>query len=219
MTTFALNSFDHYSNTGFSLQRHLNDYNGTAMTCDACHLNDRFSREMIDCRQCHAEGEPEFMGSHIVFFGEECLKCHDGIDSMSDFSHSTVFVLDGAHKNLECDACHLAPISDGTPIDCVGCHQEPEIHAGLFGLDCVRCHSTAAWLPAHLSQHTFPIDHGDQGKVECQVCHVASYAEYTCYGCHEHTPDEIREEHVEEGIVSNEIENCIACHPTGKENE
>lgn len=219
MTKFSLNNFDHFSATGFSLERHLNNFDGTAMTCDACHLEDQFSLEMIDCQQCHTDREPDFMASHIEFFGEDCLSCHDGIDSMSDFDHSTVFPLEGAHWVIECDACHQSPVSTGTPDDCVDCHQEPEIHVGMFGVDCERCHTTTAWLPAQLSQHTFPIDHGEQGKLDCQVCHVDSYAEYTCYGCHEHKPDEIREEHLEEGIKVNEIANCIECHPTGQENE
>jgi hypothetical protein len=219
MTTFDMDNFDHFAMTAFSLQRHIENYDGMAMTCRQCHLQNQFEPEMIDCLQCHADQDSVFMRDHAAFFGEDCLSCHDGVDSMVGFDHGMVFLLDGAHNDLECEACHSPPISAGTPGECVDCHREPEIHAGLFGLDCVRCHTTTAWLPAQLSQHTFPIDHGDQGKVECQVCHVASYSDYTCYGCHEHQPDEIREEHLEEDIAMNEIDDCIACHPTGREEE
>jgi hypothetical protein len=40
---------------------------------------------------------------------------------------------------------------------------------------------------------------------------------YTCYGCHEHNPSEIEQEHREEGI--SDFQNCVACHPTGREKE
>lgn len=219
INTYILKHFDHYSATGFSLKKHPTDYDGTDMTCDQCHLENQFAPELINCQQCHAGYDPGFMAAHGKFYGEDCLSCHDGVDSMIGFDHSAVYPLEGAHRVIDCGACHQSPVSSGTPNECVGCHEEPEIHAGLFGLDCVRCHSTAAWLPALLSQHTFPIDHGEQGKLECRVCHVASYTEYTCYSCHEHEPDEIREKHVEEGIAVNEIKNCIECHPTGQEDE
>lgn len=219
MTVFDPGSFDHYSATGFSLQKHRTDYNGVDMTCDQCHLENLFEPEQINCQQCHAGNDPEFIAGHVELYGEDCLTCHDGVDAMNGFDHSTVFPLEGAHWVIECEACHQSTISAGTPNECVDCHQEPEIHAGMFGVDCERCHTTTAWLPAQLSEHTFPIDHGDQGKVACQVCHVASYDQYTCFGCHEHEPDEVREKHLEEGIAANEIDDCIACHPTGREDE
>ena len=97
------------------------------------------------------------------------------------------------------------------------CHGEPQLHFGQFGTDCVRCHSTSAWTPAQLSQHVFLLDHGGSGKVECQVCHEATYAEYTCYGCHEHERQDVLEEHLDEGLT--EINECAGCHPTGLEDE
>jgi hypothetical protein len=67
--------------------------------------------------------------------------------------------------------------------------------------------------------HTFPLDHGEQGLIACEVCHVDRYTEYTCYGCHEHQPGEILSKHLEEGISRGELENCIACHATGLHDE
>ena len=174
---------------------------------------------MINCTDCHANADPAFMASHIAFYGEGCRTCHDGQGTILGFDHTLIFPLDGAHANVECDGCHTVPISAGTPGECAGCHPEPDVHLGLFGEECDRCHTTLAWLPAKLNQHTFPIDHGDQGKVDCQVCHTASYAEYTCYNCHEHEPAETRARHREEGISESELNNCIACHPTGLEEE
>ena len=45
----------------------------------------------------------------------------------------------------------------------------------------------------------------------------SDYANYTCYGCHEHSRSKIREEHVEERIY--EYESCVECHRSGDEDE
>mgnify|MGYP003381731295 CR=1 FL=1 len=45
----------------------------------------------------------------------------------------------------------------------------------------------------------------------CVTCHTTpDFKRYTCYGCHEHTPANIRSEHEEEGIRN--FENCVECH-------
>lgn len=100
---------------------------------------------------------------------------------------------------------------------CAACHEEPAIHAERFGLDCVRCHTLEAWQPALLTQHTFELDHGDQGQISCQTCHQSNYYEHTCYGCHDHTRAQMAEVHLAEGIE--EYETCQTCHPTGHEGE
>lgn len=43
------------------------------------------------------------------------------------------------------------------------------------------------------------------------------YSRYTCYGCHEHTPDNIRREHIEEGI--RDFDNCVECHRNADEHD
>ena len=40
---------------------------------------------------------------------------------------------------------------------------------------------------------------------------------YTCYGCHEHTPGNIRREHIEEGI--RDFNNCVECHRNANEHD
>ena len=141
----------------------------------------------------------------LNYLESACLDCHDGVDRMSDFDHVKVFPLAGSHASSVCETCHVnrrgaGRIFKGTPTECTQCHTEPQIHAGFFGLQCEYCHSTDAWVPAQLSQHTFPLSHGEQGVLECQKCHTNSYTTYTCYGCHEHQPGEIEEQHVEDAI-------------------
>lgn len=55
-------------------------------------------------------------------------------------------------------------------------------------------------------------------QTRCVTCHVGNdYNRYTCYGCHEHTPENIKREHVEEGIRN--FDHCVACHRSANEQE
>lgn len=216
LTQVSTDIFDH-ARTTFSLARHEVGYDGTEMACAACHAAGDYTRASVDCASCHSDAQPDFMAQHTALFGRDCLDCHDGVDSMADFEHATVFVLDGAHATVGCEGCHRADQMQITSRECAGCHEEPAVHGGLFGLDCARCHTTSAWTPAELIAHTFPLDHGEEGQQACAVCHEQTYTTYTCYNCHEHDPAEIREKHVEEGIT--EFEDCVECHPTGREEE
>lgn len=119
------------------------------------------------------------------------------------------------------------------PHECYNCHEEPEVHIGQFGLNCARCHTLQAWKPAMLNRHTFFLDHGDEGQVACQTCHTYTYSDYTCYGCHDHTPEEMQEVHVREDVPEFEFKvyfpypwerivvrvGCADCHPTGQSGE
>jgi hypothetical protein len=68
-------------------------------------------------------------------------------------------------------------------------------------------------------EHTFPLDHGEENQINCETCHISTYAEYTCYSCHEHQPGDIEKKHDEENIARQELLDCAGCHPTGKEGD
>jgi hypothetical protein len=144
------------------------------------------------------------------------------------------------HQNLRegsCATCHTdhaGPDSTGTfagfehgllvpaaLVACNDCHdsQRPGdlIHSGVES-GCSPCHQTEAWTPAtfeHERYFRFDRDHPE----DCQTCHTTpgDLSAYTCYGCHEHTPRNIRSEHLEEGI--REFEACEDCHRSGDEEE
>lgn len=221
-TLAALDFFDH-DFARFSTVHHQENYDGTPIACSACHDQDDYGRvEDVICQDCHGEHDAIFMQQHIIDFGAACQDCHDGADRMSGFDHAQVFPLDGKHAEIECAACHANQRFAGTPKACAQCHAEPEVHAGLFGLECEACHTTAAWLPAVLLDHSFPLRHGledNDPATACATCHVTSYTEYTCYGCHEHQPDETARKHSEEGISAVELAACVECHPGGREAE
>ncbi len=218
----GLGLYDHFSMTGFSLTRHLVDYSNSPLACTGCHTPaDGLSLgfDLRFCVDCHTRQAPAFLEEHQAQFGRDCLACHDGVDRMDDFDHNRFFPLDGGHADIPCESCHLPQFYSGTPNRCADCHEEPEIHAGYFGLQCENCHLTSAWSPAQMVAHTFPLDHGGGDLVSCDTCHLSAYTQYTCYGCHEHQQGEILSEHAEEGITGARLENCVECHPTGREDE
>jgi hypothetical protein len=208
---------DHRQLTGFDLARHGQDYEGEPMNCESCHPRGRFAAETVDCVTCHAAADPGFVGQHLAAFGAACADCHDGKDRMIGFEHRQVFALDGAHAEIECVDCHTGQIYSTASGECVTCHQEPPVHAGLFGFDCARCHSDVAWKPTQLTEHAFRLDHGGNGESACETCHVGTYVEHTCYGCHDHQPELVRAQHLGEGI--DDVEGCVECHPTGQAGE
>jgi hypothetical protein len=144
------------------------------------------------------------------------------------------------HQSLgegSCAACHTdhaGPDADGTlerfehgllmfsAVEaCSGCHERQRpgdlLHTGVKG-GCGPCHQTEAWTPAsfdHEPYFRFDRHHPD----DCGTCHTTEgdLGAYTCYGCHEHTPRNIRSEHLEEGI--REFEACEECHRSGDEEE
>jgi hypothetical protein len=211
-------SFSHFETTGFSLVLHQTDYSTQNITCVTCHPNDLQTLDIQTCIDCHSQHDMSFMSDHQEQFGVECMVCHDGVDRLSNFEHANFFLLDGKHATLDCSACHADKLFRGTIQECWQCHQEPEIHAGVFGLSCDDCHTAEAWSPATLLKHEFPLNHGidDQSlQFQCDTCHTTNYIDYTCSNCHEHKPDEMIKIHLAQGVNEQELPDCVKCHPTG----
>jgi hypothetical protein len=210
--------FSHTTTTGFSLTIHQTNYADQAITCSACHPTDLKTLDIQTCINCHTQHDEKFMTDHQQQFGSECMTCHDGVDRLSNFDHATFFPLDGKHAEIQCDACHADKVFRGTPSECSQCHKEPDIHAGVFGLKCNYCHTTDAWSPATVRQHTFPLNHGvgdKNSELQCDACHGNNYIDYTCYNCHDHQPGGIAQSHASLKIPEQDLVACAACHPAG----
>ena len=188
-----------------------------ATDCFACHTPFIGSRP-AKCIACHkveeigiktTKGLPiakekKNVTFHQKLIEEDCVSCHSdhkGVKAfrpISQFSHN---LLEPALQK-QCDSCHSNP--------------GDALHLKVKG-NCAECHAQEAWVPAtfdHEKYFRFDRHH----DTECATCHVNNdYANYTCYGCHEHSRSEIREEHVEEGIY--DYENCVECHRSGDEDE
>ena len=120
-------------------------------------------------------------------------------------------------STAESGIAYMEGEGEADPHQCVACHEEPIVHADKFGINCARCHSTQAWVPALLTKHTFPLDHGSEEQLACQTCHVVNYFEHDCYQCHDHELEPMEAVHLDESIA--DLANCAQCHPTGVEGE
>ncbi len=216
ITELAYVNIDHQKLASFSLDQHKLNYDGSPMSCESCHSNQQFMKDTLDCISCHAEADHDYLSNHLEAYGAGCVDCHDGRDRMMAFDHNQYFTLDGGHESLVCDDCHLEKQYASTMQDCAGCHAEPELHAGVFGFNCVSCHTTLAWAPAQFVQHSFVSDSGASSITGCETCHAGSYTEYPCYTCHE--TEEMRLVHLPFDILDT-TENCTDCHPNGREGQ
>ncbi len=196
-------------------------------------LTDAHTEFTDDCFNCHTP----FIGSTA----DKCMQCH----KVAEIGLKTTKgqVIDKEKKNVafhqelledDCVACHSdhKGVQPFRPIgyfshqlvgsdmqeQCDGCHNNPgdTLHLKIKA-NCNQCHTIDGWTPAtfeHEKYFRFDKDH----DADCDSCHIKSnYSDYTCYGCHEHSRSEIREEHVEEGI--RDYEKCVECHRSGDEDE
>ncbi len=213
LTVFAFPNIDHFAMTGFSIEAHITNKDGKQFTCTTCHTKVRDIIETIDCVQCHSEDNHDELAAHIEMYGISCIECHDGQDRMiTGFDHEPYFSLQAGHSEVDCADCHTEKKYMGIGTSCTSCHEEPELHAGVFGTTCEYCHTTEKWNPAVLTQHKFELKHGDEEITTCETCHGGNYTEYPCGTCHE--DDDMVSAHLE--VATDELQNCISCHPTGR---
>lgn len=213
-THAAMHTFPH-EQTGYSLVAHQAWPDGKAFACRDCHTatSAGYRYDPAECEVCHRQVDAAFVAEHATKYSADCLACHH---DLKPFDHRT-FALIEKHANVACERCHANGDFAQTRSDCVACHADPEIHAGLFGTDCAACHTIKGWLPARLAKHTFPLDHGDEGEIQCTTCHVKVYTEYTCYNCHAHDAEEDQRTHLEAGIT--DFADCMECHADGHTKE
>lgn len=107
------------------------------VACSDCHTPapsgpPRLRLDDASCRSCHGGVNPH----DAQFVGRDCAECHaTGAFTVPDFDHdATRFALDGAHRSLDCSACHTPyrDASGGTRtryrplgVDCRDCHGDP----------------------------------------------------------------------------------------------
>jgi hypothetical protein len=141
-----------------------------------------------DCHGCHAARD-----AHAGRLGERCETCHR-TERWGDttFDHATTqFALAGAHKTVDCHACHTASTaSQHLGSQCVNCHLGNDVHAGLLGSKCDTCHVAEGWRTDVRFDHDltdFPLL-GQHIVVGCEQCHLTSKykdAGHECVACHE----------------------------------
>ncbi|MCO5792093.1 MAG: class III cytochrome C family protein [Blastomonas sp.] len=184
--------------------------------CFACHAP--FTGVAADrCAACHkvadigirtTKGTPIAQRGTAVAFHQaltrpDCVSCHT--------DHSRPHLTKAEHKRF--DHSLLRANIRG---QCASCHRAPPTHLHRqAGKNCAACHGAKAWKPSTFNHSRFFALTGPH-KTACATCHTStSFERYTCYGCHEHKPAQIRAEHAEEGIRN--IENCVRCHRSDAE--
>lgn len=188
-----------------------------ATDCFACHTPFIGSTpgKCIECHKVEEIGIKTTKGIHIAkekknvafhqkLLEDDCMACHSDHKGVKAFRPISQF----SHKLLDqtlqkqCNDCH------GNPGDA--------LHLKIKG-NCGMCHTQENWLPATFEHEEYFRFDGDH-DTDCATCHINdNYDSYTCYGCHEHSRSEVREEHIEEGI--HKYENCVECHRSGDEEE
>jgi Class III cytochrome C family len=182
-----------------------------------------FHQELIEqnCMACHSDhAGPKLTQrsrkpfSHSVLRAtvrERCESCHDA-------------PRDTLHRDLtvRCSQCHSqerwqpatfdhALLTKAQQDHCNVCHKAPDdsLHRQIKG-NCNQCHGQEHWKPATFDHDKLFLLDRDH-NASCATCHTNDdFSRYTCYGCHEHTPGNVRAEHLEEGI--RDFENCVECH-------
>ncbi len=194
--------------------------------------------------EAHAALETDCFACHTPFIGSrpaKCVQCHQpaeiGLVTTKGLAIANERKLVPFHQDLieqDCVACHsdhkgvqaFRPIGQfshellqvKTRDQCNGCHRNPgdSLHREMVA-QCSECHSSQSWLPATLDHDQF-FRFDQDHQTACGTCHMdQDYSRYTCYGCHEHSRSNIREEHVKEGIFN--YENCVECHRSGEAEE
>ena len=178
LTDLPYLNIDHYKLTGFSLDTHQTNYDGSTMDCESCHQQNVDIMETMDCTSCHAAQDHDFTASHIEKYGTGCFECHDGTDRMvNGFYHTAVFAQEGGHQGLECIQCHTEKQYVGQASDCQDCHTPPDHHTGVFDAECIACHDVYAFKPAFLRYHVFDLGMGNEPTEDCQRCHIKNYGD------------------------------------------
>ncbi len=171
--------------------------------CSACHPSEKdaephgfpapksetFMRfaplEHRTCLDCHKD-------PHEGRFGLRCQSCHtvDGWNVLRNaggerqFHEKTKFPLEGAHLDVECNACHgpfpgqRAKFKGLAFEHCADCHADA--HEGQLGKspDCASCHTEQGFFPPKfgLLEHQktrYPLE-GAHQVVPCAQCHEAT---------------------------------------------
>ena len=192
----------------------LQAHEGLVTDCFACHAPWR-GPIRARCIDCHALADigvrstrgialarPNIKASfHAQLAEGDCLACHGdhqgrepSHSSRTRFGHELL----RAAARAGCDACHLAPTD--------------HLHRVLNG-NCSECHGQQRWEPAKFEHdRLFVLD--DLHRTRCEKCHAErNHRIYTCFGCHEHPPEEMTTRHVGTGIV--DVRQCARCHHGG----
>lgn len=193
------------------------------LACTTCHGQLVFANIGSACADCHID-------PHLGVLGFGCDDCHHTLSrdprfGLTDFHDTTLFPLTGAHRALDCLACHgdTPPFDFAlVPLECLGCHDDDRLSAvpdhveAAFAVECELCHRTDAWVPtdilaAALDHDVFFPLRGAHSPLDCVDCHAEMFVGTSseCFICHEADYQAARDpDHVALGLPT----DCERCH-------
>ena len=170
-----------------------------AVACESCHANSVFTGTPRACEGCHmadytATTDPDHAALGL---STACGGCHTAADwKPAGFTaHDQFWPIEGQHKDVACESCHVDGQFAGTPRACEGCHmvdfqatRNPDHVAANLPTECGGCHTAAGWSPAGFAAHDqfWPLE-GKHEAAACESCHANSVfagTARTCNGCH-----------------------------------
>lgn len=193
-----------------------------SVPCASCHLDGRIKGTPTRCYDCHwvrRQDDP-----YRTRLGNECEECHRPASWTAvtwDHGSRTGLPLNGAHRTLNCDACHKGRVFAATSFDCYACHREDYEEAGDpdhvragFPTSCEICHrpSDTSFGQARFDHAgAFPLQ-GRHATLDCAACHknnVYAGTPRDCYGCHRSDYESTRDpNHAAAGFPT----SCDSCH-------
>ena len=213
LTSLQVGKFPHDA-TGYSLNSHPQRSDGLAFTCSDCHGTDITRFEQAVCISCHTKIDSAFVDLHTQAYGNECRRCHDGLETLNkNFNHNLVaFKLEGKHQDLVCEKCHqnARMVADfkSAATDCATCHLKDDVHNGQLGQECAACHTSQAWSPAtfdhNLSDFKLVGKHAEVTCVDCHQNKIFKGTPTACFACHE-------KDDTHAGSLG---KDCSTCHST-----
>jgi predicted CXXCH cytochrome family protein len=128
------------------------------------------------------------------------------------------YELDGAHRTVACESCHVRGVFEGTPRECGFCHDGTGIYAEsarslthpLTTENCEACHIVANWVAIYIVDHAEVLG-------ACSSCHNGRVAEGLPPG-HIQTNQECDACHTDalwNGVLFDHgsiTGGCISCH-------
>ena len=154
--------------------------------CVLCHANNTqiiqrqptaFHTDVAECTSCHQEHNGR--SASISTMDHEALVDIGFLmlpDKNVDFDEGSERLnllkgLLGNGRRVDPIFVHQDVSSKEALLNCTQCHSNDDRHFGLFGVDCVQCHSTTQWsLPEFI--------HPSNRSMECNQCHEAPPSHY-----------------------------------------
>jgi len=173
--------------------------------CIACHALDQrllgwpeniFHADLGNCTGCHPEHLGRALPPTVMDHSRLALLILDRIKNTAPTSEEQDLLIGQIsmwlqHQSSQEPSVQKAGVSaEERLLNCYACHAGSDIHAGLFGTDCVECHQTRAWT---IPRYRHPLGR----STACMECHKAPKSHFRghfkkmpgrvqdCYMCHQ----------------------------------